>query len=190
MAFEAVPPLVPGPASPPVQPWARAACWTACLCALPSAAWRVAMMTGADAGFGRADLYRGSAEGTAYVVTLELLQVGAGLLCLGLCQSWGERAPRWVPAAGGRTIPRTLPLLLGGAGNLLLYLIIYPVALLFGLALLSEPPSWTPIEGMSVGQRTVFSLCYAPMLLWPIALTTGLVGYWRRHRLGGARARS
>ena len=126
------------------------------------------MMAGADTGFGRADLYRGSAEGTAYVVTLELLQVGAGLLCLGLCQSWGERAPRWVPAAGGRTIPRTLPLLLGGAGNLLLYLIIYPVALLFGLALLSEPPSWTPIEGMSVGQRIVFSLCYAPMLLWPI----------------------
>ena len=148
------------------------------------------MMAGADTGFGRADLYRGSAEGTAYVVTLELLQVGAGLLCLGLCQSWGERAPRWVPAAGGRTIPRTLPLLLGGAGNLLLYLIIYPVALLFGLALLSEPPSWTPIEGMSVGQRIVFSLCYAPMLLWPIALTTGLVGYSHRHRLGGARARS
>ena len=140
------------------------------------------MMAGADTGFGRTDLYRGSAGGTAYVVTLELLQVGAGLLCLGLCQSWGERAPRWVPAAGGRTIPRTLPILLGGAGNLLLYLIIYPVALLFGLALLSEPPSWTPIEGMNVGQRIVFSLCYAPMLLWPIALTVGLVGYWRRHR--------
>ena len=71
------------------------------------------MMTGADAGFGRADLYRGSAEGTAYVVTLELLQVGAGLLCLGLCQSLGERAPRWVPAARGRTLPRTLPPPLG-----------------------------------------------------------------------------
>jgi len=69
----------------------------------------------------------------------------------------------------------------GGAGNLLLYLIIYDVALTFTLALLRDPPSWTPVEGMGSAQLVVFSLCYGPMLAWPVALTVGLVGHWRRH---------
>ena len=164
----------------PPQPWARTACWACLLCALPSAAWRVAMLTGADVGFGYADLYRDSAGGTIYVLALETVQVGAAVACVGLCRPWGETVPRWVPGLGGRTIPRLLPLVLGGVGNLLLYLIIYSVAALFALAVLSRPPAWTPAHGMSTGQTVVFALCYAPMLLWPAALTVALVGYRRR----------
>ena len=88
--------------------------------------------------------------------------------------------PGWVPGLGGRTIPRRLPMVLGGIGNALLYLIVYYVATRFALAALSRPPGWTPAQGMSTGQTWVLALCYAPMLLWPVALTVALIGYWRR----------
>ena len=142
------------------------------------------MLAGADVGFGRAGLYRASAGGFTYVVVLELIQVGAALACLGLCRPWGERLPRWVPGVGGRAVPHRLPVIVGGAGNLLLYLIIYEVTVSFTLALLRDPPSWTPVEGMGPSQLVVFCLCYGPMLAWPVALTIGLVGHWRRHRQG------
>lgn len=164
----------------PPQPWARTACWACLGCALPSATWRVAMMAGADVGFGYAYLYRGSAGGIIYVLALESVQVGAAIACVGLCRPWSERVPGWVPGLGGRTIPRRLPMVLGGIGNALLYLIVYYVATRFALAALSRPPGWTPAQGMSTGQTWVLALCYAPMLLWPVALTVALIGYWRR----------
>ena len=88
--------------------------------------------------------------------------------------------PGWVPGLGGRTIPRRLPMVLGGTGNALLYLIVYSVAFGFARAALSDPPGWTPAQGMSPGQTWVLVLCYAPMLLWPVALTVALIGYRRR----------
>ena len=81
------------------------------------------MMAGADVGFGDAYLYRDSAGGIIYVLALEAVQVGAAVACVGLCRPWGERVPRRVPGLGGRRIPRRLPLVLGGVGNVLLYLI-------------------------------------------------------------------
>ena len=91
---------------------------------------------------------------------------------------------------GRQDDPRLLPLVLGGVGNVLLYLIIYSVAALFALAVLSRPPAWTPAHGMSTGQTVVFALCYAPMLLWPVALTIALVGYRRRRMPRTREARS
>lgn len=162
------------------QWWARAACWLCLACVLPSAAWRVAMLLGADTGFRFAHLYRGSAFGTAYVLGLEALQVGAAVACLGLAYSWGERVPRWVTRAGGRMIPRRLPLVVGGVGNTLLYIIIYGVAILFSLRWLGWAQGFTPTPGMSPAQVVVLALAYAPMLAWPPALTVALVGYRRR----------
>ena len=175
-------PLITPSHSPPVQPWARAACWLAFLSALPSAAWRVAMMVGADVGFGQAYRYRESAGAIAYVVVLELVQIGSALLCLGLCRRWGEEVPRWVPVLGSRGINPKLPLMAGALGNALLYIIIFSVATLFPIALLQQPPGWTPAQGMSTTQTIIFALCYSPMLLWPIALTVALIGFRRRHR--------
>ena len=91
---------------------------------------------------------------------------------------------------GRQDDPRLLPLVLGGVGNVLLYLIIYSVAARFALAVLSRPPAWTPAHGMSTGQTVVFALCYAPMLLWPVALTIALVGYRRRRMTRTREARS
>ena len=144
------------------------------------------MLAGADVGFGRADLFRTSAGGIAYVVVLELIQVGAALACLGLCRPWGERLPPWVPVAGGRAVPRRLPIIVGGAGNILLYLIVYDVALTFTLALLRDPPSWTPVEGMRPAQLVVFSLCYGPMLAGRLP---GVPGHRRGLRRGRGEGR-
>lgn len=169
--------------SPPDQSpqwWARAACWLCLACALPSAAWRVAMLLGADTGFRLAHLYRGSAFGTAYVLGLEALQVGAAAACLALCGSWSERLPSWLPWIGGRAIPRWLPIVVGSVGDVLLYVIIYGVTALFVLRWSGLAEGFTPTPGMSPAQVVVLALAYAPMLVWPPALTVALAGYRRR----------
>ena len=139
------------------------------------------MMAGVDVGFGQAYRYRESAGAIVYVVVLELVQIVSALLCLGLCRRWSEQVPRWVPSLGGRDINPKLPLVAGALGNALLYTIIFSVATLFPIALLQQPPGWTPTQGMSTTQTIIFTLCYSPMLLWPIALTVALIGFQRRH---------
>ena len=139
------------------------------------------MLSGADVGFAQADLFRSNAVGTAYVLGLEAVQATAGVLCLGLIRPWGERVPRWVPRLGGREIPRLLPLVVGGTGNALLYLINGALAVRFGSIWLGLAEGWTPAEGMNRWQVAVLVAAYAPMLLlWAPALTVGLVGYGRR----------
>jgi len=135
------------------------------------------MLSGANVGFAQAGLFRSNAAGTAYVLGLEAVQVTAGVLCLGLIRPWGERVPRWVPRLGGREIPRRLPLVVGGTGNALLYLINGALAVRFGTIWLGLAEGWTPAEGMNRWQVAVLVAAYAPMiLLWAPALTVGLDG--------------
>jgi len=162
------------------QRWATIACWTAFCSVLPSAAWRLAMLAGVDTGFGYAQFYRDGGAMTAYVLRLEAIQLGAAALCLGLCHSWGERVPRWVPGIGGRVIPRSLPVAIGGLGDAMLYAIIGSTAARFASRWMGMSVGLTPTDGMSSGAVTVLALAYAPMLIWPVALTVALVGYWRR----------
>ena len=139
------------------------------------------MLSGADLGFSQADFFRSNASATAYVLRLEAIQVTAGALCLGLIRPWGERVPRWVPRLGGREIPRILPLVVGGTGNAVLYLINGTLAIRFGAIWLGLADGWTPAEGMNHWQVAVLVAAYAPMiLLWAPALTVGLVGYGHR----------
>lgn len=162
------------------QRWAVLASWAAFLCTLPSVAWRVAMMAGVDLGFAEAELFRGSTGGWLYVLGLEVVQVGAGALCLGLCMRWGERIPQWVPALGGRVIHRLVPTLLGALGALALVALIISMLSQFVPSWLGYTDAWTPSRGMDAPQRVLVGLAYAPTLLWPIALVTALIGYWRR----------
>ncbi|WP_220667458.1 hypothetical protein [Propionibacterium australiense] len=162
------------------QRWAKIACWAAFCSVLPSATWRLAMLVGVDTGFMYAQFYRDGGAGTAYVLRLEAIQLGAAALCLGLCHSWGERVPRWVPGLGGRVIPRPLPVVVGGLGDALLYVIIGGTAARFASRWLGIAEGLTPTDGMSPGAIAVLALAYAPMLIWPVALTVALVGYWKR----------
>lgn len=162
------------------QRWARIACWAAFCSVLPSAAWRLAMLAGVNTGFGYAQVYRDGGAMTAYVLGLEAVQLGAATLCLGLCYSWGERVPRWVPGICGRALPRPLPVVVGGLGDVLLYVIIGSTAVRFASRWLGMSEGLTPTDGMSPGAITVLAIAYAPMLIWPVALTVALVGYWKR----------
>lgn len=76
--------------APPVQSWAAVAGWGCALCILPSALWRVAMLSGINTGFAETEIFRGSIAAAAYVIGLEVLQVTGGILCLGLIRSWGR----------------------------------------------------------------------------------------------------
>ncbi|WP_194949079.1 hypothetical protein [Actinomyces trachealis] len=138
------------------------------------------MLAGVDTGFAYADLYRDGGTGTLYVLGLEAVQLGAAALCLGLCYPWGERVPSWVPGLGGRVLPRLLPLVVGAAGNAVLYLVIGSTLLRFSSRWLGLSEGWTPTDGMSAGAVSVLATAYAPMLIWPVALTVALVGYWKR----------
>jgi len=162
------------------QRWARVACWTAFGCAVPSAAWRLAMLAGVDVGFANVDWFRGNTGGTVYVLALETVQLTAATLCLGLCQRWGERVPHWVPRLGGRAIPARVPLVVGGVGNGMLYLIIGTTTAILGSRWLGITEGWTPTMGMDRGHTVLLAAAYAPMLIWPVALTVGLVGYRKR----------
>ena len=106
----------PGAVGRTPQRWAKIACWIAFLSPLPSVCWRLAMLAGVNTGFAEAARYRSNASGIVYVILLDAVQVGAAALSLGLCYSWGEKVPRWVPRLGGKIIHRRLAVALGGIG--------------------------------------------------------------------------
>ncbi|QWW20586.1 hypothetical protein I6B53_01975 [Schaalia sp. 19OD2882] len=140
------------------------------------------MLAGAPTGFAGTETYRQSSSALLYVLGLDVIQVCGAIACLGLVRPWGERVPAWVPGIGGREIPRLLPLIVGGVGNLILYRVIWRLAIHFTLVWTGVEQGWTPTDGMNATQTTVIALCYAPMLAWPAALSIALVGYALRRR--------
>lgn len=164
----------------PPQVWARRAALACLVCVLPSILWRVAMLAGVDTGFADAEWYRAEGARIAYVLGLDALQLTGALLCLGLAMPWGERVPRVVPVLGGRPIHRLVPMVLGGAGAVVLYLVTGQLLVTFGSVWLGLREGWTPAAGMDAAEATVLGLAYVPLLMWPVLLTVALVGYWRR----------
>lgn len=138
------------------------------------------MLVGVDLGFGMAPMFRGSGEGMAYVLALDVVQLVAAILCLGLCMRWGEQLPQWVPLLGGSRIHRLLPTVLGALGAIALCVLIASLLAQFIPSWMGLTDAWTPTQGMGPGHRLLVTMAYAPALLWPIALVAGLVGYWRR----------
>ena len=138
------------------------------------------MLAGADTGFAEAGVYRSSASGALYVLLLDALQVGAAALSLGLCYGWGEKVPKWVPRLGGKTVHRGLAATVGGAGALCLYFVVGVITVRVIGVSAGFWEGWTPMAGMNSAQRSILVAAYGPALLWPFALTVGLVGYWRR----------
>lgn len=179
-----LPLLHPGAIGRPVQSWARAAAWGCLIAVLPSILWRIGMLVGLPLGFAGTDLYRGSTDGTVYVLALEAAELLGGLLCVGLAQRWGEVIPGWVPGLGGRTIHRLIPTLVGSLAAALLFLILGQLLVRFSGTWFFGADNWTPDAGMSVWQRVVLAVAYVPLFFWPVLLTIALVGYWRRRAPG------
>lgn len=162
------------------QRWAKAASWGCLVCVLPSAGWRVAMLAGADTGFAEAEQFRSNTGLTGYVISLEVAQLTAATLCVGLASRWGERVPAWVPGLGGRRIHRLLPTVLGSLGALTTAGLLWPLLASFTGSWLGLTDAWTPDRAMDSGQRLVMWLCYGPLFLWPVLIMVAVAGYWRR----------
>lgn len=140
------------------------------------------MLAGVDLGFADAGQFVGHLGPTLYVLGLNLVELLAGLACLGLVQSWGERVPGWVPRIGGRTIPALLPVGLATVGNLTMYAIWAALLSSFVPAWTGRTDAWTPDRGMDAGERALLLSCYLPFGLWPVAVTVATLGYWLRRR--------
>lgn len=147
--------------------------WTAFFCTLPSALWRVLMILGwlpGTADLRAYELGDTPVLSTLYVFGLSVLQVGAGVLTLGLARRWGQRVRgRSVPM-----VPATVAGVLGGLAVIWLFDISLPRALLAG-----QRPDGGRMSGSGL---VVMIACYTPLLLWgPLVLAT-TVGYWRLRR--------
>lgn len=126
----------------------------------------------------------------AYVLTLDLLQVGAGLLTLGLVRAWGERWPSWIPGLGGRPIPPRLVMVVASVGDALVLAITATLLIMFGLRLVGLVEGTTPLEGTTGWGFWLWLAMYLPWLAWGPALTVAIVGFWRRHRSPASRPTS
>ena len=81
---------------------------------------------------------------------------------------------------GGKAIHRRLATTVGGAGALCLYVIVGAYTVRIVGVSTGAWDGWNPMTGMNPGQRAALIAAYTPAIAWPIALTAGLVGYWRR----------
>jgi len=95
--------------------WEIVTAWVVPVLVLPSAVWRLALVTGAFGG--DAPPVGTSLAERLYVPTLSFASVGCSLLTLGLVHRWGEIVPTWIPLLGGRRVPpraAAVPAMVGG----------------------------------------------------------------------------
>lgn len=152
--------------------------WAAVWCTVPSAVWRVAMIAGLVPGTAdlRAfELAGNPALGYAYVIGLSVVQLGAGLLTLGLIRPWGERIAGWrVPVWFAVTVAT-----LGG----LAVVYLFDIALL-GALLAGRRPDAGLVHGIPLA---IMVACYIPIFFWGPLELAATAGYARRRGMGRGR---
>lgn len=153
----------------PPQWWASVAAWGTLAASLPSAIWRLLMITGLLPGTAEMrHLHEGE---VGYVLGLSIAQVFCAVLVVGLVRPWGERfvgvaINRWVPVVLGA---------LGGTAMTYLFTVATTVGLLAG----QRPDQGTVHDG----PLALMLLAYAPMFFFgPMALIA-TVGYALRRRV-------
>lgn len=155
--------------------WARRAAFMTVLTTVPSAVWRCSMAlglpVGVDPGY-RRQHYSFPGAGTVHVLWISVLLLGLALLTLGLVQRWGEVLPGWVPAVGGKRVPRLAVVVLAASGAVALTLL--------WLSKFSSAGEIFDVFGLHGAARDLVFACYAPMLLWGPLLGAVTVSYARR----------
>ncbi|GAB3484240.1 hypothetical protein [Amycolatopsis cihanbeyliensis] len=159
--------------------WAVWAAYAVPLCLLPSSIWRAQLV-----------IEKGLEEGW-YLLALSLLEMGLGLLTLGLVHSWGEVVPRWVPALGGRRIPIGAAVVPAACGTLAVTVLTAVMLFnrLFNL-LGGKPETVEEARALSVvevpanaelgGVEPWIAWLYAPSLAWGPLLGLVTFAYYRR----------
>ncbi|MEV7580151.1 hypothetical protein ACIRUY_28880 [Streptomyces erythrochromogenes] len=167
---------------PGVSPHLRRLATLASLTVLPSCLWRLAIAAGVPMGWGPgSDLHHSYYPGreSLVLVLVTLLQECLGLLSLGLVRRWGEELPRWIPRLGGRRFHPLVAAVPAALGALVLTGITC-----LGAATWAEVNAANPDAPTGLALR-IFSLSYAPLLLWGPLLGVLTVAYWRRRRIHG-----
>jgi len=166
-----------GDTSAPPPGWARRVAVLTALTPVPSALWRCAMALGPPLGVDpayRRQHYAFPGRGTVHVLWITVLLVGLGLLTLGLVQRWGEVLPEWVPALGGRKVPRLAAIIPAASGAVALTSL--------WLSVFSSATEIFDTFGLQGAARVLVFACYAPMPPWGPPLGAVTVSYARRTR--------
>ncbi|GAA1570264.1 hypothetical protein GCM10009678_61310 [Actinomadura kijaniata] len=163
--------------------WAVWTAHAAALAPLPAGLWRIAMAVGIPVGFDRAWLDRAGipGPGSVWPIVLSLVAEGCALLALGLIRPWGERAPRWLPLVGGRTVRPSAAVVPAAVAAALLtaFGVAFGVKIVRVLAGAESDPAFP--DGAAA---VVMSLAYVPILLWGPFLAATTLAYHRRRRAG------
>ncbi|MFC4563647.1 hypothetical protein ACFO4E_17410 [Nocardiopsis mangrovi] len=171
-----------------VPRWARIAAYAVPLTVLPSSVGRIAVVFLDEASAAKAGDARLWLPIKAYVVVLSVLSELLAFTAVGLVAAWGEVVPRRVPLLRGRRVPApavAIPAALGAVALTVLWTAA-AVGVIAGVTLTGDPlpPDFPSAAGG--WEAAVFSLAYAPLLLWGPLLGAATVAYWARRR-GGAR---
>ncbi|MBA8793586.1 hypothetical protein FHX74_001191 [Friedmanniella endophytica] len=146
--------------------WLRGVATAAFLVTVPSALWRVLMITGVLPGTAELRSYElgdRPAAGYAYVFGLSAVQLATGFLVTGLARPWGERVL-------GRRVPVTPPVVAGLAGG-------SAVTYLFDVSMVGQLAQGVrPDQGLVSGAPLALMVaCYLPILAWgPLTLLATL----------------
>lgn len=148
------------------QAWARAAAWGVLACALPSALWRLLMISGWMPG---TEPLRALHEGEGgYVLGLSIAQLLAAVLVVGLVRPWGERF-------AGIRINRWVPVVLGTFGGTVMTWL-FTVELWLGI-MAGRRPDQGALDGTPLA---IMVWVYAPMMLFGPLTLAAVVGYAMR----------
>ncbi|AJF68436.1 hypothetical protein [Streptomyces vietnamensis] len=163
-------------ALPGVPRWAAIAAHAVPLVVLPSGLWRIALTFRAPVA--RVD---DPTIGLAvYQLGLTVLAELLAFLTLGLVREWGEVFPRRLPFLGGRPVAArgaTFAALSGAFG-------LTALTCWFTYVALADFAPYSPSHlTESTLQKTLFLVCYLPLVAWAPLLTAVAIAYHRRRRL-------
>lgn len=159
--------------------WAFWAAYAVPLCLLPSAVWRAQLVLTTDLPHGW------------YLVTLSVVEMGLGLLTLGLVHSWGEVVPRWIPLFGGRRIAMRAVVIPAAVGGIAI-IVLCAYGVLNGIFHWVTPEQARALSVFDAPERMELeppgpwvAAAYAPLLAWgPLLLAVTFAYYRRRNRSG------
>ncbi|MGH4030279.1 hypothetical protein ACQB60_15215 [Actinomycetota bacterium Odt1-20B] len=168
-------------ALPDVPRWAALAAHAVPLVVLPSSLWRVALVAGAPVA--PADQLPDGLPLSAYILSLSVVSEALAFLTLGLVRAWGEVVPGWIPVLGGRRVrplAAVAPAVFGVTALTALvgWFCYAAYADLGGGAQVTDTPL----------QSAVLTVCYVPLIAWPVLLAAVTVAYYRRRVSAPGRA--
>ncbi|WP_143690446.1 hypothetical protein [Williamsia sterculiae] len=153
--------------------WLLPVAWATFWVTVPSAVWRVLMITGCLPGTESLRDYELGDEhlvNYAYVFGLSVVQLGTSYLTVGLASPWGRR---W----RGHDIPVVPVIVVATLGGL-------AVTYLFTISMTSQVltgsrPDQGHVSGLALW---VMSACYLPIVAWGPLELIATYGYWLRRR--------